>query len=66
MINIKVLLCSATRDSLVDINTHNYIQRNIKKCRHIVYEDAKHEIYEEKNEILKKHLEDIFNFLDES
>lgn len=64
-IEIPILLFQAGIDSYVKPYKQNYFAQNSKNCTLIIKENAKHEIYIEKDEIRDEYMTDLFNFLEE-
>ena len=64
--NIKadVLLFQAGKDTFVKPNGHNKFVSLAKNCEFVRFEDAKHEIYIEKDEIFNPYIEKVLGFYD--
>ena len=64
--NIKadVLLFQAGKDTFVKPEGHNKFLSVAKNCEFIKFEDAKHEIYIEKDEIFNPYIEKVLEFYD--
>lgn len=64
--NIKadVLLFQAGKDTFVKPNGHNKFVSLAKNCEFVRFEDAKHEIYIEKDEIFNPYIEKVLEFYD--
>ena len=62
--NIKadVLLFQAGKDTFVKPNGHNKFVSLAKNCEFVRFEDAKHEIYIEKDEIFNPYIEKVLGF----
>ena len=62
--NIKadVLLFQAGKDTFVKPNGHNKFVSLAKNCEFVRFEDAKHEIYIEKDEIFNPYIEKFWDF----
>jgi len=66
-INVPVLLFQAGKDSYVMPEGQNkFVEANPEYCKLIRYDEAKHEIYFERDEILFPYLEEVFNFYEEN
>lgn len=65
-VKIPVLLFQAGQDTLVGDDGQNKFAKYAKNCTVVRYENAKHEIYAEKDEILTDYLAKVFNFLQEN
>lgn len=64
-INVPVLLFQAGKDSYVMPGGQDkFVAGNPRYCKLIRYDEAKHEMYFEKDEILFPYLEDVFDFYD--
>lgn len=64
-IHIPVLICEAERDELVGKNISKKFKKKCNTCKVVVFENAQHEIYSENDDILKKYMDCIFDFLEE-
>lgn len=62
-IDIPILIFQAGKDSLVGARGENKFSRKCKSCELVRFEDGKHELYLENDDILIPYLEKIFNFL---
>ena len=64
--NIKAdaLLFQAGKDTFVKPNGHNKFVSLAKNCEFVRFEDAKHEIYIEKDEIFNPYIEKVLGFYD--
>lgn len=65
-IQIPVLLIQGGQDALVCPEGQNTFVKNAPDCSFIRYEDAKHEVYGETDEILTDFLENVFGFYNSS
>lgn len=61
-IDIQVLLFQSGKDTFVKPNKQNLFAKNMKNCKLIKKENAKHEIYFEREEIRKDYLNDVLDF----
>lgn len=62
-VKIPVILFQAGQDSLVGSDGQNKFVKYAKNCKMVRYENAKHEIYAETDEILQDYLGKVFKFL---
>lgn len=64
--NIKseMILFQAGKDSFVKPDGHNKFVSQAKNCEFIKFEDAKHEIYIERDEIRDKYIKEVLKFYD--
>lgn len=65
-VSIPILLFQAGQDTLVAPKGHETFAKYAKNCTIVRYENAKHEIYAETDEILPDYLDRVFNFLGEN
>lgn len=63
-INADILLFQAGKDTFVKPKGHNKFVSLVKNCELIKFEDAKHEIYMEKDEIFNPYMEKVLEFYD--
>lgn len=61
-INIPVVLFQAGRDTFVNSRGQNKFASYVKSCRLIEYEESKHEIYLERDEIFDEYIEEVLQF----
>lgn len=62
-VKTPVLLLTAGNDSLVNMSGHEKFAKRASNVQHINYEDSKHEIYNDVDEVREKYFNDIFNFI---
>lgn len=65
-IKIPMLLFQAGRDTYVNSGGQNKFASFAKNCKLIVYQESKHEIYLEKDEIFNKYTSEVLNFYNEN
>ena len=63
-INADILLFQAGKDTFVKPNGHNKFVSLAKNCELVKFEDAKHEIYMEKDEIFNPYMKKVLEFYD--
>lgn len=63
-IKIPVLIFQAANDTLVGEKGEKRFMKNCNKCELVRFENAKHELYLENDDILIPYLEKLFNFLE--
>lgn len=61
-INAQILLVQAGKDKFVKPEGQNKFASLVKTCELIRFEDAKHEIYTERDEIFNKYIEKVLKF----
>lgn len=61
-INTDILLFQAGKDTFVKPEGHNKFISLVKNCEFVKFEDAKHEIYIEKDEIFNCYIEKVLKF----
>ena len=61
-VNIPILLFQAGKDTFVRSGGQNKFSRYAKDCRLVRIENAKHEIYNERDEILDNYIYQIIEF----
>lgn len=61
-INIPILLYQAGKDTFVKPGGQNKFVNQVKNCKFILRENAKHEIYIEKDEIFNVYIDEVLNF----
>lgn len=62
-VKTPVLLLTAGNDSLVNMSGHEKFAKRASNVQHINYEDSKHEIYNDVDEVREKYFNDIFTFI---
>ena len=62
-VKTPVLLLTAGNDSLVNMSGHEKFAKRASNVQHINYEDSKHEIYNDVDDVREKYFNDIFNFI---
>lgn len=62
-VKTPVLLLTAGNDALVNMSGHEKFAKRASNVQHINYEDSKHEIYNDVDEVREKYFNDIFNFI---
>lgn len=62
-VKTPVLLLTAGNDVLVNMSGHEKFAKRASNVQHINYEDSKHEIYNDVDEVREKYFNDIFNFI---
>lgn len=60
-IDIPILLFQSGRDTFVDTSAHNKFKKVYKDCDLVRFENGKHELYLENDEILHNYLDKIFD-----
>ncbi len=65
-VEIPVMLCQAGKDTYVKPNGQNKFASSAKNCILKKYENSKHEIYFEKDSIIKPYIDDILKFYDKN
>ncbi len=65
-IHVPVLLFQAGKDTFVKPKGHEKFCNNSEKCKLNKIEDAKHEIYIEKNEIVDEYMKEVLDFYEEN
>src|SRR5699024_2165915 len=63
-INADILLFQAGKDTFVKPNGHNKFVSLAKNCELVKFEDVKHEIYMEKDEIFNPYMKKVLEFYD--
>lgn len=63
-VEIPVLLFQAGQDFMVKPEGQNLFAKGAKNCKIVRIENSRHQIFAEKDEILKPYLEDVLNFYD--
>lgn len=62
-VKTPVLLLTAGNDALVNMSGHEKFAKRASNVQHINYEDSKHEIYNDVDEVREKYFNDIFTFI---
>jgi len=62
-VKTPVLLLTAGNDALVNMSGHEKFAKRASNVKHINYEDSKHEIYNDVDEVREKYFNDIFTFI---
>lgn len=62
-VKIPVLLLTSGNDALVNMSGHEKFVRRAANVRHINFERAKHELYNDIDEVREKYFNDIFTFI---
>ena len=62
-VKTPVLLLTAGNDSLVNMSGHEKFAKRASNVQYINYEDSKHEIYNDVDEVREKYFNDIFTFI---
>lgn len=62
-LNIPILLFQCGKDTFVNERGHNKFGKKYDKCKIIRFENGKHELYRENDDILKVYLKEIEEFL---
>ncbi|MDO5040187.1 alpha/beta fold hydrolase [Clostridium sp.] len=62
-IDVPILLFQAGRDDFVEAEGHNKFNELCKNCNLVRFDNGKHELYLEMDEILHEYLDIIFNFI---
>lgn len=62
-VKTPVLLLTAGNDALVNMSGHEKFAKRASNVQHINYEDSKHEIYNDVDEVREKYFNDMFTFI---
>lgn len=62
-VKTPVLLLTAGNDALVNMSGHEKFAKRASNVQYINYEDSKHEIYNDVDEVREKYFNDIFTFI---
>ncbi|GAA0076312.1 alpha/beta hydrolase [Clostridium sp. CTA-5] len=65
-VEIPVLLFQAEKDTYVKPRGQNIFAQNAKNCKTVLSVGSKHEIYREKDSVLKSYLNQVFNFYNDN
>ena len=62
-VKTPVLLLTAGNDALVNMSGHEKFAKRAKNVEHINFDEAKHELYNDTDEVREKYFNDIFTFI---